>query len=124
MKNQNRIVKHFWVVALVLACASAAFSAGEKERILQRLPEVQALKDSGVIGEQADGLLGFVKSSPANESLVAAENNDRQAVYEEIAKKQGVAASKVAQRRALQIVEQAARGDWLQDASGKWYQKK
>jgi uncharacterized protein YdbL (DUF1318 family) len=124
MKKKSRILKQFLIAALLVACASAAFSAGEKERMLQRLPELQALKDSGVIGEQSDGLLGFVKSSPADESLVAAENKDRLAVYAEIAGKQGVAASTVAQRRALQIVEQASRGDWLRDASGKWVQKK
>ncbi len=123
MKNKRRVLKPFLVISLVCACASIAFSAGEKERMLQRIPEIKALKDSGVIGEQANGLLGFVKSSPAAQSLVDAENKDRKTVYEDLAPKLGVSAAKVAERRALQIAEQASSGDWLRNAAGTWYQK-
>jgi uncharacterized protein YdbL (DUF1318 family) len=77
-----------------------------------------------MIGEKANGLLGVVKDASADKALVAAENKDRTAVYVAIAKGQKVSTSKVAKRRALQIVGQAASGDWLQGADGKWYQKK
>lgn len=111
-------------VALMLLCSSLVFAAGEKERMLDRVPQINALKSAGIVGEKADGLLGFVKQSPSNEALVNAENKDRKAVYAVIAKSQKVSEAVVAQRRAMQIAEQAAIGHWLQNASGKWYQKK
>jgi uncharacterized protein YdbL (DUF1318 family) len=124
MRTRNHISKCLSIMALVLTCASFTFAAGEKERMLKRIPQIKALKDAGVIGEKANGLLGAVKDASADKALVAAENKDRTAVYVAIAKGQKVSTSKVAKRRALQIVGQAASGDWLQGADGKWYQKK
>ncbi len=111
------------VIALVLSCAALSFAAGEKERMIQRAPQIRALKTSGVIGEKANGLLGIV-SAGADTSVVDAENADRKAAYAEIARGSGASIVSVASRRALQIVEQAASGDWLQGSDGKWYQKK
>ena len=111
------------VIALVLSCAALSFAAGEKERMIQRAPQIRALKTSGVIGEKANGLLGIVNAG-ADTSVVDAENADRKAAYAEIARGSGASIVSVASRRALQIVEQAASGDWLQGADGAWYQKK
>lgn len=124
MKKTTRILKYIPLMVLLLSCTALAFGAGEKERMIQRLPQLKALKSAGVIGEKANGLLGFVKKSAEDKALVDAENKDRKAVYVEIAKKQGVSASIVAGRRAIQITGQAASGDWLQGTDGKWYQKK
>ena len=121
---KTNILKWMSITGLVLSCVFTAFSAGEKERMLQRVPKIQELKAAGVVGEKADGLLGFVKASPADKALVNAENKDRKAVYAAIAEGQGVNASVVGQRRALQLVGQASKGDWLQDKASKWYQKK
>jgi hypothetical protein len=56
--------------------------------------------------------------------VVAAENKDRKLVYEAIAKKQGTTTEVVGKHRAVQIAGKAKTGEWLQDANGKWYQKK
>ncbi len=124
MKKMKSVLKYISVIALSFSCVTGAWAAGEKERMIERAPQISTLKSTGVIGEKTDGFLGFVKKSPADKAVVNAENNDRKAVYSEIAKGQGVSASVVAQRRALQIAEQAASGDWLQNANGKWVQKK
>lgn len=124
MKKTKPIFKSLSVIAVVLSCAAFALAVGEKERMIERAPQIRALKSAGIVGEKANGLLGFVKESPADKAVVDAENKDRKAVYSEIAKGQGVRASVVAERRALQISEQAASGDWLQNANGKWIQKK
>ncbi len=121
---KTRMTRRLSIVVLALFCSTLAFAAGEKERMLKRVPKINALKSAGIIGETADGLLGFVKPSPDNQPLVEAENKDRQAVYAEIAKKQNVSVETVARRRALQIAEQAVPGQWLQNSEGKWYQKK
>ncbi len=116
-----KTVLKLFVITLLLG--AAAFGAGEKERMLDRVPQITQLKEAGILGETADGLLGFVRQSPEHKELVNAENRDRQAVYAAIAESQGVAASVVARRRALQIIEQAPAGRWFQNENGTWYQK-
>ncbi|MBM4152824.1 MAG: DUF1318 domain-containing protein [Kiritimatiellaceae bacterium] len=123
MKPTLTLFKIRPLIAMVLACAAFAFAAGEKERMIQRAPQIVAMKSSGVIGEKADGYLGIIKAG-ADQSVVNAENADRKAVYAEIAKSSGASPTSVARRRALQIIEQASPGDWLQAADGSWYQKK
>jgi uncharacterized protein YdbL (DUF1318 family) len=124
MKKTATQFKLFPMIVLMLSCAALAFAEGEKERMIQRAPQIRALKTSGAVGERANGLLGLVKESAADKALVDAENADRKAVYAEIARGSGGSVTAVANRRALQIVEQAATGDWLQGTDGKWYQKK
>ena len=124
MKKTAKQFKLFSLIVLMLSCAALASAEGEKERMIQRAPQIRALKTNGVIGERANGLLGLVKESAADKALVDAENADRKAAYAEIARGSGASVVNVATRRALQIVEQASAGDWLQGTDGKWYQKK
>jgi uncharacterized protein YdbL (DUF1318 family) len=124
MKKTAKQFKLFPMIVLMLSCAALASAEGEKERMIQRAPQIRALKTSGVVGEKANGLLGLVKESAADKALVDAENADRKVVYTEIARGSGASVANVATRRASQIVEQASPGDWLQGADGKWYQKK
>ena len=88
-----------------------------------RLPKIVQLKAAGVIGETHAGFLAFVGTKKEAQDLVAAENQDREKVYQAIAKQQGTTPQVVGQRRALQIAKKAKPGEWLQDADGKWYQK-
>ena len=95
-----------------------------KTRMKNRLPVIKELKAQGIVGEDNKGYLRFVGGEKAKEDVVAAENEDRKTVYAAIAKQQGTTAELVGSRRALQIAKKASPGEWLQDASGKWYQKK
>ena len=90
----------------------------------QRLPVIIELKAKGIVGENNAGYLEFVGAKREKADVVAAENNDRKTVYTAIAKQQGTTAEVVGKRRALQIAQKANPGEWLQDASGKWIQKK
>ena len=103
--------------------AASVQAGGIKERMRTRLPEINALKAQGVIGESKDGYLDFVGTARPKAELVEAENNDRRRVYAAIAKQQGATVDVVAKRRALQIKKRAPVGSWLQAADGKWYQK-
>jgi uncharacterized protein YdbL (DUF1318 family) len=118
---------HLLFVATLVAClfffSAAALGDNIKQRMKNRLPQIIALKAAGIIGENHQGLLAFVGDNQQEQALVEAENKDRQLVYGAIAKQQGTTAAVVAQRRALQIAENAKPGEWLQDASGKWVQK-
>ena len=111
------------LVGIILLSANS-LSAGIKDRMKARIPEIKALKEKGAIGENNKGYLEAIGKSAPKSSVVADENKDRKKVYEAIAKKQGVSAAAVGQRRALQIAEKANPGEWLQNKSGKWYQKK
>jgi uncharacterized protein YdbL (DUF1318 family) len=95
-----------------------------KARMKARLPIILELKAKGIVGENSAGYLEFIGPNKEKQDVVNAENSDRKEVYEAIAKQQGTTAQLVGRRRALQIAENSAPGDWLQDQKGKWYQKK
>ncbi|MCF6290246.1 MAG: YdbL family protein [Desulfobacterales bacterium] len=125
MMKISRIVQTVLALGLVLAFVSGtqAFGGDIKARMRARLPDINALKAQGVIGENNRGFLEFVAAARDQEKVIQAENNDRQLVYRAIAQQQGTSAELVGQRRARQIAERAAPGEWLQDSEGKWYRK-
>ena len=110
---------------LCIVFAAEGFPSAQeiRNRMIARLPEIKALKTKGIIGENNKGFLEFIGQQKENQDLVAAENQDREKVYNAIAKQQGTSVELVGQHRAIQIANKAQPGDWLQDAGGKWYQK-
>ncbi len=95
-----------------------------KSRMKSRLPVIKALKAKDVLGENNKGYLEFLGGNKENENVVSAENADRRTVYRAIAKQQGSTAEIVGKRRALQIAEKAKPGEWIQDGSGAWSDKR
>jgi len=112
------------LVATFAVSAAGASAEDIKTRMIERLPAIKALKDKGFVGENNLGYLEFIGNQKENQDLIDAENNDRRLVYEAIAKQQSTTIELVGKHRAIQIAEKAQPGDWLQDATGKWYQKK
>lgn len=108
---------------LLVAVCSTANAQGIKERMLARLPQIDSMKSSGILGENNKGYLEFVGKERKMQDVVEAENLDRKKVYEAIAAKQGTSPALVGSRRALQISENATAGTWLQAADGSWYRK-
>jgi len=126
MKKNIFIVTISLSLSILLITGVLAF-AGSKEikaRITARLPLINALKADGIIGENNRGYLEFIGSNKLKADVVSAENSDRKQVYSAIAKQQGATADLVGKRRAKQIAERAKPGQWIQDGSGNWYQKK
>lgn len=109
---------------LFLLVAGLAAAQGIKEQMRERLPAITALKAQGLIGEDNRGFLAVKGQVGDQATLVAAENNDRRAVYAEIAKQQNITPQLVGERRALKIAEIAAPGTWLQNSQGDWYKSK
>ena len=101
-----------------------ASAADIKQRMIARLPIIKSLKDQGLVGETNMGYLEFIGKKKEKADVVEAENKDRRQVYEAIAKQQSTTVELVGKHRAVQIAEKAMTGEWLQDANGKWYQKK
>ena len=117
------------VILAVLVCtvsAAGAFASAQeiRDRMIARLPAIKALKAKGLVGENNKGFLEFVGQKKEKQDVVAAENQDRAKVYNAIAKQQGTSVELVGKHRAVQIAAKAQPGEWLQDANGKWYQKK
>ncbi len=112
-----------FVFSLLTLNAWTAGAADIKEQMLGRLPAINALKDQGIIGEDSQGYLQFRGDDQSQKALLTAENQDRRAVYEAIAKKEGAQAGLVGQRRAQQIQEIGKAGQWFLKADGTWQQK-
>ncbi len=92
--------------------------------MIERLPIIISLKDKGLVGENNQGYLEFVGDQKERADVIDAENKDRRTIYEAIAKQQGTTVEVVGKHRAVQIANKARPGEYLQDANGKWYQKK
>lgn len=126
MKNNIFFVSISLSLSVLLITGALAFAGSNeiKARIKARLPVIDALKADGIIGENNRGYLEFIKNNKPKEDVVISENQDRKKVYSAIAKQQGTTADLVGKRRAKQITQRAKPGQWLQDGSGNWYQKK
>ncbi|HJO92757.1 MAG TPA: YdbL family protein [Victivallales bacterium] len=88
-----------------------------------RLPEIVKLKQQEIVGENNQGYLEFRKPDPEGKKLIDQENKDRKIIYKIIAKNQNTTVAKVGKLRAKQIADKSAKGYWLQNPAGKWYQK-
>ena len=123
---KKKVTVAILAIFLCIGFAAGAFASAKeiRDRMISRLPEIKALKDKGLVGENNKGFLEFVGQQKEKPEIVTAENKDRAAVYEAIAKQQGTTVELVGKHRAIQIAAKAKPGEWLQDADGKWYQKK
>ncbi len=103
--------------------AATAWAQDLKSRMSARLPAINALKASGVVGENNQGYLTMLKKQNDKKAMIESENNDRRKAYQIIAKQQGTTVKHVGKRRSLQIAKKAKPGTMLQNAKGKWYKK-
>ena len=106
---------------------------GLKKSMKKRFPKLVDVYQRGFIGEGTDGLLHLrqkdklsLKKRARLTKLVAAENADRQALYEEIVRANRLgadAAPKVAAVFARTFRDKARKGWWIQDDDGNWLRK-
>ena len=126
MRTKIFITMISFLLSVILITGASAFAGSKKikARMKERLPVIKALKAEGVIGENNKGYLEFIGGNKAKKDVINAENSDLKQVYTAIANQQGTSVDLVGKRRAKQIVNKAKPGQWIQDQSGKWYQKK
>lgn len=80
---------------------------------------LEQAKSTGVVGEQPDGLLGVVQSSPAIDTLVKSINAQRLQKYQEIAGQQGTPIKNVQAIAGQKLIERLQKGEkYLKD--GQW----
>jgi uncharacterized protein YdbL (DUF1318 family) len=95
-----------------------------QDRMLKRVPAVNELKNSEIIGENNRGFLSFLGKNKKGQNTVKDENNDRRVVYRSIAQKRGIKPEQVGQLRAKMFAQKGKSGWWFQSPDGKWYKKK
>ncbi|CAD6367224.1 YdbL family protein [Shewanella putrefaciens] len=84
---------------------------------------LQEAKSQGFLGEQANGYLGLVQANPEAKAVMDDVNNKRRAHYETIAKKNNISAADVAKLAGEKAIAATDKGNYVQDASGKWIKK-
>jgi len=107
-------------VMLALAATPAAAQAMDSKAV------VDAAKAQGVVGEQADGFLGFVKpsSDPALKAAVDDINSGRAALYREAAAKNGVTPAAAGASAYTTVVQSRIKpGEFYKPAGGGWVRK-
>jgi uncharacterized protein YdbL (DUF1318 family) len=123
MRSRFKTLPVLVVIFSMLFAGSTLFAASIKDQMAARIPVINTLKDSGLIGENNTGYLEYRSGNKPEQETINGENSDRQKVYGAIAKKEGVSAVLVGQRRAQMIAEKGKNGHWFQAENGKWYQK-
>ena len=110
---------------LIFAGSVSAQDLGAvRQRMVDRLPELDRLKAAGVIGENYVGFVELRTTKTEAAEVTKAENEDRKVVYAAIARQTGASAYDVARARARQIAAASASGVWVQSDEGEWYRKK
>lgn len=123
------ITRILFVCAALFALTAAApvaqaQSAAElRNKMAQRLPQIDDLKAKGAIGENNRGFVEVREAAPNADRVVSDENRDREVVYALIAKETGATPEAVGRARAKQIASQSRSGVWVQAESGAWKKK-
>jgi len=84
---------------------------------------IEDAKDRCIVGEQADGYLGFVDESAADSALkreVRDVNQQRKSLYADLAAQEGVTIEVTAVLTAEKLINSASSGECVRDANGEW----
>ena len=109
MKVLNKLV--FVTLLLFANLASAA--------------DLTSAKASGLIGEQANGYIGFVKKATDEvQYLVKEVNAKRKAKYKKIAKSQNIPLSNVEKIAGKKAMSKTLSGNYIRPAGKAWIKKK
>ena len=86
---------------------------------------VDAAKSQGIVGEQGDGFLGFVKGSadPGTTDAVTEINAARSETYRQTAAKTGVTPEAAGEAVAIQLQARMPAGQYFKPLGGSWVQK-
>jgi uncharacterized protein YdbL (DUF1318 family) len=113
-------------LALAAAIVPAAPALAQSNAELAAAKSVvDAGKARGIVGEQGDGLLGFVSASSDTQlnAAVATINAGRADAYRQIAAKTGVSEINAAQAAAQQVISRLPSGYYYRPLDGGWTRK-
>lgn len=113
------------LIAIPAAIALAAATPGLAQTAAQKA-QIDQAKAAGVVGEQADGYLGFRTSSSDAEltAAVSTTNAARRQAYAASAAQAGTSADVAAARMfEANLFARIPAGQWYRNAQGQWVQK-
>ena len=113
----NRFRPFFRAAVVFAASLLAAVSAAAAN------PVIDQAKNQCLIGEQADGYLGVVAGanpSDAQRREMRDVNQQRKAVYADLARRNGVSVEVTAQLTAEKLINQARPGQCVRNQQGRW----
>lgn len=116
------------LLLLVLPCMALGSSEEEmeaaRERILERLPEMENLWNRGLTGESNEGFVAARSSLNRSQiAMIQDENRDRLTLYSYVAARTGADLFAVGRERAILISKMAKNGLWIQEGDGDWKRK-
>lgn len=86
--------------------------------------DLASAKKAGIIGEQANGYIGFVKAAPSDvKQLVASVNQKRKTRYQNIAKSKKIALSQVAKVGGEKAMSKTLKGNYIKPQGKGWVKK-
>ena len=112
MKNLLRSVAAAGVIAGLAVAPANGFAASAV---------VEQAKAACVVGEQADGYLGFVPGAAVSDALrreVRNINQQRKAAYVDLARRNGVTVEVAGALTAEKLMNQAGRGECIRNQNG------
>ena len=86
---------------------------------------LDAAKQQGLVGEQANGYLGSVAGAPSAEvsALIKDVNARRRAKYQQIATKNSISMADVEALAGEKAIARTASGNYIKPAAGGWRKK-
>jgi uncharacterized protein YdbL (DUF1318 family) len=114
MKRDNWITNVFLALLISMMAVSIAVASALSQP-----------KADGLIGEQANGYLGLVRTDVSADvkKLVDKTNAKRKTGYQKIARKQGTTLSEVEKVGGNTAFQKTLKGNYYRDASGAWRKK-
>jgi uncharacterized protein len=115
--------------ALAVATFMALPSSAQTPKAAPRYDGGAVLQavQAGVVGEQADGYLAFVRApTPAQAALQRAVNENtirRRTAFADKARETGESIDRVAVASALRQITRLEAGEWFRDQTGQWCAK-
>ncbi len=85
--------------------------------------DLKDAKSDGWVGEQFDGYLGVVKTSPEVVALVDEINAKRRQAYQRIAQKNNLSLEQVALLAGEKAIEKTPAGQYVRGKEGSWQKK-
>ena len=86
--------------------------------------DLSTAKSAGLIGEQSDGYIGFVKAVPDDvKNLVKDVNTKRKEIYQQIAKKQKISLSEVEKIGGNKAMNKTETGHYIKRPGEGWSKK-
>lgn len=118
----TKVMSGIAAILLVLSFVGATVAHAD---LASARAAVVAAKEQGIVGEQGDGYLGFVKGSadPTTEAAVNEINAGRAEVYRETAQKTGVTPEAAGEAAANVIIGRLAKGRYYKPLDGAWTRK-